>query len=356
MCSKSTNKAKLKAVDFFCGAGGMSYGLHVSGIKILGGVDVDEDCEKTYKFNLPKSVYLKEDITKLNVSKLAKEFELVSGDNDLIFCGCSPCQFWSKISTNKTKSEKTAFLLEHFERFIGHFRPGYVVVENVPGLLTKKHQSILPGFLDFLKKNGYIWGDGIVDASHYGVPQHRKRYLLIASRCVDKVQLPKASTGKTPTVKQYIANLPVIDAGEVYSKDKLHRASVLSRENLKRIRRTPINGGDRSAWKEDLHLQIKAYEGKDNIFKDVYGRMHWEKPAPTITTRFNSLSNGRFGHPCQDRAISLREGALLQTFPKEFKFFSGNQSSIARQIGNAVPPALAERIGLHLIRIANKDG
>jgi DNA (cytosine-5)-methyltransferase 1 len=348
------NYKNLKVLDFFCGAGGMSYGLSQAGIRVLGGIDQDADCKATYERNIKNAQYLQHDITTLSERKLSGYFAIKPDDDQLIFCGCSPCQFWSKVPTDRTKSKRTAFLLQHFERFISYFRPGYVVVENVPGL-KRKDRSILPQFLSFLAQEGYSYSDGIVNANHYGVPQHRRRYLLIATRLHEQVSLPSPYRKAVLTVRAAIGNksgLPVLSAGELDAKDDLHRAAILSARNLKRIRRTPPNGGNRRSWSGNTALQLDAYKHADNIFADVYGRMYWDRPAPTITTRFNSLSNGRFGHPEQHRAISLREGAILQTFPRRFRFVGSNIASITRQIGNAVPPKMARRVGLHIKRLA----
>jgi len=351
--AEHTALKRLTAVDFFCGAGGMSYGLHCAGVSVLGGVDHDADCRRTYEANIPSARYLMEDITRLSETKLAGYFGLSRDDESLIFCGCSPCQFWSKVRTERAKSRKTAFLLRQFERFIAYFRPGFVVVENVPGLRTKKEHTILPQFLSFLRVNKYAYDDGIVDAADYGVPQHRHRYLLLATRLQKAIMLPPGRADLSLTVRRFIGHgLPSLAAGERDAGDPLHRAAILSPKNLERVRTTRADGGDRSCWRDNPSLQIPAYEGRDGIFRDVYARMFWDRPSPTITTRFNSLSNGRFGHPEQDRAITLREGAILQTFPRSFCFHGQSQSSIARQIGNAVPPAMATRIGRRLLQIA----
>lgn len=346
----------LRAVDFFCGAGGMSYGLQQAGIEVLAGIDNSPDCKETYSFNIIGSQYIQKDICKLSASELGHILGLERYCPDLVFVGCSPCQFWSKIRTDKTKSEKSAHLLKQFQKFIRYFRPGYVVVENVPGLYKRTTESVLPGFRDFLHRLGYRWSDGIVNTNHFGVPQNRMRYLLIATRIMDTVGLPVATLDAGLVVKNFIGienGFPVIPAGHRDSSPFLHSAAALSEENLQRIAVTCKSGGNRSAWKDNKNLQITAYEGRDNIFRDVYGRMSWDKPAPTITTRFNSFSNGRFGHPEEDRAISLREGATLQTFPKDYRFLGSNLNNIARQIGNAVPPELAKRIGQHLLRIGS---
>jgi DNA (cytosine-5)-methyltransferase 1 len=355
MAEHSTLK-RLTAVDFFCGAGGMSYGLRCAGVSVLGGIDHDADCRRTYEANIPGARYLMEDITQLSETELAGFFGLSCNDENLVFCGCSPCQFWSKVRTEHSKSRKTAFLLRHFERFISHFRPGFVVVENVPGLRTKKEHTILPQFLSFLADSGYAHDDGIVDAADYGVPQHRHRYLLLATRLQEEIKLPRGHANLSLTVRRFIGKgLVSLVAGQRDAADPLHRAAVLSPKNIERVRATRANGGDRSSWRDNPNLQIPAYEGRDGIFRDVYARMFWDRPAPTITTRFNSLSNGRFGHPEQDRAITLREGAILQTFPRSFCFHGRSQASIARQIGNAVPPAMAMRIGRRL-KEAAEDG
>jgi DNA (cytosine-5)-methyltransferase 1 len=183
--------------------------------------------------------------------------------------------------------------------------------------------------------------------SKYGVPQKRVRFVLIATRNGSDPLFPE-NLKECKTLKDYIKKLPQINAGEKSNDLPLHRSASISENNLKRLQKTPHNGGTRLAWKDDPDLQINAYKDKDNIFKDVYGRMKWEEPAPTITTRFNSISNGRFGHPEQDRALSLLEGALLQTFSEKY-YFSGNTDSIiARQIGNAVPPLFASQIAVKI--------
>lgn len=349
--SQDTSAIPLRAVDFFCGAGGMSFGLSQAGIQVLGGVDNALDCRKTYESNVPGAKYIRHNITTLSAPELGRRLKLERDDADLVFCGCSPCQFWSKIRTDKTKSLKTAFLLRQFQRFIRYFRPGYVVVENVPGLYSRKDNAILAEFLGFLSSLGYNYEDGIINANHYGVPQNRMRYLLIASRISTISPLPADPSSASLNVADFIGvknGFSKIGHGHRDNTPFLHTAAALSEKNVQRITMTPPSGGNRAAWANDPDLQIDAYRGKDKIFRDVYGRMAWDKPAPTITTRFVSLSNGRFGHPEENRAISIREGAALQTFPADFWFHATSLNTLARQIGNAVPPALAKRIGEHL--------
>ncbi|WP_458400106.1 DNA cytosine methyltransferase [Mailhella sp.] len=351
-----SSQPSLAAVDFFCGAGGMTHGLRQAGIHVLGGIDNDTQCKLTYEENNKPAKFLNYDVAELECGLLAEELNIKSDDPYLVFTGCSPCQYWSKIQTSRKKSESTAFLLKEFQRFVEFFHPGFVVVENVPGLKTNQ-QSYLPIFLDFLGEHGYCYAHDVINAQFYGVPQHRRRYLLIAARYFSEVSLP----GMDMKVRDVASALgphngfPPILAGHTDNSVFMHSAATLSEKNLRRIHMTPHDGGTRIAWKDDSDLQINAYKGKDKIFVDVYGRMFWKKPAPTITTRFNSLSNGRFGHPEEDRAISLREGAVLQSFPLEYQFIASNMNTVARQIGNAVPPELARRIGQHLIRMAS-DG
>ncbi len=342
---------QLKAVDFFCGAGGLSYGLSLAGIKLIAGIDIEEECKNTYETNNPESSFIHSDIKELTFKQL-KELEIKQNDDSLVFAGCSPCQHWTQIQTDKEKSLETKYILEDFQKFVSYFMPGFVVVENVRGILTNKDESKLTGFLDFLQKNDYSMDYDIIDAMHYGVPQTRKRFLLIASRVVKEIKLPEAEKDNILKVKDFIGvnkGFPTITAGQIDETDFLHTTSKLSEKNIKRLRLTPHNGGTRLAWKDDPELQINAYKDKDNTYKDTYGRMFWEKPSPTITTKFNSISNGRFAHPDEDRGISLREGATLQTFPKTYVFKGSGIGSIARQIGNAVPPELAKRIGEHLL-------
>lgn len=351
----SMGKARhLKAIDFFCGTGGMTYGLSQAGIKVLAGVDNDAECKLTYESNNPGAKFIHTDVHKFTEQDLIKATGIKRNDDQLVFIGCSPCQYWSKIHTDKKKSKESRNLLKEFQKFVEYFNPGFIVIENVPGLFKKKNFNALAGFLKFLDEAEYVYDNKIINANHYGVPQKRMRYLLLATRLTKNINLPKPLENyKEFVVQKFIGDkriFPKIKAGHKDLSDFMHSASALAPQNLKRIKMTTKDGGDRSKWKHHPDLQINAYKERDDIFKDVYGRMYWERPAPTITTRFNSLSNGRFGHPEEHRAISLREGATLQTFPLYYKFYGSNNASISRQIGNAVPPELAKCIGKQLIK------
>lgn len=335
---------KLKAVDFFCSVGGVSLGFKQAGIEVLGGIDIDQSCQETYEKNI-QAKFLPADVSNLKKSVVGKFFKIRRNQDNLIFVGCSPCQYYSNIKTNKEKSCKTRLLLADFQEFVDHYKPGYVFVENVPGL-DKKPESPLGKFKAFLKESGYEFDDDVLNAKYYGVPQNRRRYVLVASRVKKNIKLPQPNKKELKTVKEAIGDYSkylVINAGDKDSSPFIHSSAKLTNVNLKRIKATPINGGGRLAWKEKS-LQLNCYKNHEG-HTDVYGRMHWDKPSPAITTRFVSLSNGRYGHPEQDRAISLREGATLQSFPENFIFYSDSQGTVAKMIGNAVPPKLAEAIG-----------
>lgn len=260
----------------------------------------------------------------------------------MIFVGCSPCQYWSIINTNKEKATQSKDLLNEFKRFVLFYTPGYVVVENVPGLMKKAKESGLDAFIQELEHLGYTVEYGIFNLNEYGVPQTRKRFSLIATRITKNKITPEKSL-QYLIVKDVIGQangFAPVSAGHRDDSDFQHTVAQLSAENLKVISETPSN----------LTKSIKNrafFNGTG--FSDSYSRMSWDKPAPTITTRFLSVSNGRFAHPEENRAISLREGASLQTFPKNYVFHDSSIHKMAQMIGNAVPPEFAKRIGEAII-------
>jgi DNA (cytosine-5)-methyltransferase 1 len=346
----------IRAVDFFCGGGGMSFGMTKAGIRVLAGIDIDVSCRATYEANNPDSRFIARDIGRYLPEELEEDIGIKQYDDNLIFIGCSPCQYWSLLKTDKTKSKKTAFLLKHFEMFVEYFRPGFVVIENVPGMI-KRADSPINSFRKFLEKSGYRISENIVNANDYGVPQNRRRFVLIAGRVAD-VAIPKPNNRKKLTVSDVLGpanGFPPLAAGQRHPKIKWHIAATLSNTNLHRLAQTPIDGGMRSAWKDNNELQLEAYKNKDDQFGDVYGRMFWNRPAPTITTRFISISNGRFAHPAENRGISIREGACLQSFPKRYRIEVSGLQDAARIIGNAVPPKLAEALGKAILSRVNHE-
>lgn len=347
-------KNKLKAVDFFCSGGGMTNGMIQAGIEVIAGIDFDNECRETYEKNNPGTRFILADVFELEEKKLQKDLSLKKNDNNLILIGCSPCQYWSIIRTEKKKSEKSKDLLGEFHRFVKFFNPGYVVVENVPGIASRKEESGLNNFIADLEKRGYIVESKVVNLNDYGVPQTRKRFSLIASRVTKKPIFPDPNQNKL-TVKDFLGQengFQKIEAGHRDKSDFNHSCSRLSDKNIERLKGTSLNGGNALWWRKHDILGREKYKGDG--FRDSYSRMSWEKPAPTITTKFFSVSNGRFAHPEENRAISIREGATLQTFPKNYVFYSQSFQNTARMIGNAVPPKYAESIGKSIIKNRKK--
>ena len=338
---------QLKVVDFFCGAGGVSCGFRNIGIKVLGGIDIDPRFKSTYEKN-NKADFIEKDVSNLQPIELKDFLPLVQNDDSLIFVGCSPCQYFSNLKSNKTKSKQGRLLLDDFKEFVIFYKPGFVFIENVTGLETKKG-SPLSRFKRALKKEGYVFDQKILNAKYFGVPQNRRRFVLVASRLVDEIKLPKqeGKINRLVTVRKAIGNyskFPKIEAGYKDKSSKQHSVAGLSNLNLERAQNTPVDGGTRLSWASNEKLQLECYKNHDG-HTDVYGRMFWGKPSPALTTRFIYTSTGRYTHPEQDRAISLREGATLQSFPYNYVFHSTSQVTIATMIGNAVPPKLAAAIG-----------
>lgn len=339
-------------IDFFCGGGGMTKGLIDAGINIIAGIDSNPNCKKTYETN-NNSVYYQCDICSLTPEKLIEDFPELKNNNDVILVGCAPCQPFSLLRRDTYDENglliphKSVNLLNEFGRFVKAIKPACVLVENVPGL-KGKGAEVLESFKKMLEEEGYKVDDKVIFAKDYGIPQNRRRYVLIASRFFSpKVPSPTHGKNLLPynTVRDAISKYPKIKAGEESLKYLNHKSSNLSPLLLKRIQATPHDGGSRSDWPEELVLSChKSFNGHS----DVYGRMKWDEPSPTLTVKCFSLSNGRFGHPEQDRAISLREAAALQTFPDDYEFF-GNIQEVGKQIGNAVPVLLAYKLGKYIL-------
>lgn len=348
----------IRAIDFFCGGGGMTNGLRQAGIEVIAGVDFDKEAQETYEHNNPGSAFVNTDIRRLRSDYFERNFNVNRNDDNLILVGCSPCQFYSIINTDKEKSAKSKDLLKNFARFVEYYKPGFVLVENVPGIMTNRN-SILPFFLQKLQELGYanIIKD-VVDLSFYGVPQTRRRFSLIATRLENvNLRLP-SKDDKQAILKDFIGEhngFAKIEAGHKDLSPFNHSTAGLSDLCLRRMRKTAHDGGSRFDWADDSDLQLKCFIGRDNSFKDTFGRMWWSKPASTITTKFFSISNGRFGHPEEDRALSIREGATLQTFPKTYVFKTRSISTAAKLIGNAVPCEYARRLGVLLTTLIQGD-
>ena len=281
MSKKDGTNKTIKAVDFFCSAGGVTCGFRQAGIDVLGGIDIDKTCKETYEKN-NNARFLHADISDLSKKEVGKFFGIRRNQRELIFAGCSPCQYYSNIKTNKSKSQNTRLLLEDFQEFVVYFRPGYVFIENVPGL-DKNPKSPLGKFKAFLKKNGYVFSEDVLNAKYFGVPQNRRRYVLLATRLRNNIELPKPDKKNLVTVRKAIGDkgrFPTIEAGHQDNSLFKHSASSLSKKNLQRIINTDSNGGDRRSWPKEL--QLECYKSHSGHY-DVYGRMYWDKPSPTIT-------------------------------------------------------------------------
>ena len=348
-------RRSLRSFDFFCGAGGLTRGLRSAGIGVLAGFDVDERCRDTYEKNNRGTKFIKKDIRNITIAELQRLARAKSFHN-MLFAGCAPCSPFSQKRKVQTPSDDGTLLIA-FGRIIAKARPGYVLVENVPGIANVDGYSAFRRFIRILERSGYRHRItyAVVDAKRFGVPQTRRRLVLIATRKGNS-SIPDASYGikNRPfrTVRDAIRRFPVLRAGNRHKSVKNHSVSALSNTNLKRLRKTPVNGGDRRNWPRSLRLQCHKRDNK--AYCDSYGRMSWDSPAPTLTGRCHSISNGRYGHPTQCRAISLREAAALQTFPDTYEFF-GSHTHIAQQIGNAVPVLLALQLGKHIVRMHRRS-
>ncbi|MDY0341780.1 MAG: DNA cytosine methyltransferase [Coriobacteriia bacterium] len=345
----------MRALDFFCGAGGFTAGLRRSGIEVLAGIDANESCRDTYTLNNPGSQFICADIRSLDARALKAALpEVRANDDDLVFVGCAPCQPFSQ-QRRATKPHPDGTLLGRFGLLVDEYRPGYVVVENVPGIAAVTGNSSFNRFVRMLERANYSVECEVRDAKQYGVPQSRRRLVLIASRvCEASLPTPTHGPGLLPwrTVKDTIAKYPRLAAGATSANTPNHQASALSPLNAKRMRNTPKDGGSRASWPDSLVLD--CHKNGHRGHSDVYGRMRWDHPAPTLTGRCHSISNGRFGHPEQNRALSLREAAALQTFSDDYKFY-GSMRGIALQVGNAVPVDLAHVLGKHLLSMTQVE-
>lgn len=331
-------------IDIFCGIGGLSYGLKKAGLSVIAGLDIDEFCKYAYEKNV-EAEFLLRDISDLRGEEINERYW--SNDVLKILVGCAPCQPFSTHSNkikDKTETKKWR-LLSEFERLVGETNPHIITMENVPNLAN---QEIFHGFIAFLQKNEYHVSYSNVYCPDYGIPQKRRRLVLLASKYGTISLLPRThSKGEYVTVKQAIAHLPLVEAGETCKIDPFHKTSRLSQLNLQRIRASKPNGTWHD-WSEDLQLECHR-KPTGRTYEAVYGRMTWDEPSPTITTQFYNYGTGRFGHPTQNRALTMREAAILQTFPEDFRFYESEKNILLKRlstyIGNAVPVKLAVVIG-----------
>ena len=337
----------IRGVDLFCGAGGLTRGLEVAGIDVALGIDTDPACEYPYTANNNASFRLK------SVEELcaADFYEVFDGAPFKLLAGCAPCQPFSTYSQGRSGlSDERWNLLDHFSRLVRETQPHLVTMENVPRL---EREDVFSDFVTVLRSEDFKIFHDVVNCADYGVPQQRRRLVLIASKLgpIDIIK-PTTPEGHRITVRKAIGDLPPLKAGEACESDPLHQACGLSTLNLRRIRASKPGGTWRD-WDKSLRAEChRKTSGK--TYPGIYGRMTWDDPSPTMTTQYYGFGNGRFGHPEQDRAISLREGAILQSFSKNYKLVPEDapiyRKSIGRLIGNAVPVKLGEAIGKSIVR------
>lgn len=343
---------KIEAVDLFCGAGGLTSGLISAGIKVVGGVDFDDACKFPFEANHPGAKFLHRDVGAMAPNEI---LDLWSKDSVRLLAGCAPCQPFSTYARNKAVDHDKWGMLFHFARLVRETSPHLVTMENVPGLL---HEAPFHEFLRALQDGGYEVVYDVLNGADYGVPQHRRRLVLMASR-IGTVELPKP-TNPGPeswiTVKDAIGCLPAVRHGHKNAVDPLHVAAKMSPLNYLRIKASKPGGTWRD-WPTELLAECHKRESGKNS-SGVYGRMEWDKPAPTMTTLCTGFGNGRYGHPKQNRAITLREAAIFQSFPTDYQFFDPattlSKKAVSRMIGNAVPPKLGEAIGNVFVKSSKK--
>ncbi len=350
--------ARLTAVDLFCGCGGLTLGLKRAGFLVLGAVDNDPLCIETYRANHPEVSVWEVDIRKLSVAAVMRALGLRKGMLDLL-AGCPPCQGFSTIRTrngSRRVEDPRNDLLFEFQRFVKKLRPKLVMMENVPGLARDRRFA---KFCDNLRRMGYQCSDRVLDAADYGVPQRRRRLILLAG--LDGVPAFARRARYRRTVRDAIGGLlnPERTGDQLHSLPETRSSRIIDL-----IRRIPKNGGSRTSLSKKEQLAChRAFDG----FKDVYGRMSWDRVAPTITGGCINPSKGRFLHPTADRAITLREASLLQTFPRRYRFsLREGKYRTAEMIGNALPPEFVRRhasalsghllgIGRHRARVRQAD-
>lgn len=326
----------IHAVDLFCGIGGLTHGLRLADIDVRAGFDIDPACRYAFEANNGDAEFVCKDIRDVAFDSLAPYFK---GGDATALVGCAPCQPFSAHNRRRPQSDDDCSLVGEFARLVQEGRPDFVSMENVPGLA--KHEEF-QAFVAMLKGLDYNVTYDTVSCERFGVPQRRRRLVLLASQH-GPVRLSETQDNP-PTVVGCIRKLARIDAGAVDDADPAHAAMPLSPTNRQRIAHSKP-GGTWKDWPDDLISPCH----RNAHYPAPYGRMRWDDLAPTITTQFCYYSTGRFGHPEQDRAISVREGAILQTFPPDYKLVDENDPrkvrDLARQIGNAVPVSLAKAIG-----------
>lgn len=348
MRREKSNKLQLTAVDLFSGCGGLTTGLKIAGFKVLAAVEADQTVAEIYRKNHRSTLMFQRDITELTPTVLMQAVELLPGKLDLL-AGCPPCQGFSSLRTRNGASrnnDRRNALVHQIVRFAKILKPKAIMLENVPRLLT---HSSFKEVQSALRKLGYRVESRIENASDFGVPQRRKRLIMLATRNFSP-RFAERNQNRV-SVRQAIGGLPPPNS----SSDKLHTSDMSRRSKRVReiIAHIPKDGGSRKSLPK--RLQLKCHR-RAKGFSDVYGRMSWDDVSPTITGGCYNPSKGRFLHPIQDRPITLREAALLQGFPPKYYFDpSIGQQPIALMIGNALPPPFVAQHAKVVARLLRSD-
>ena len=341
-----------EVVDLFCGVGALSYGLKQAGFEIKVGYDIDRRCRYAFETNNFAKFHAR-DVSKLTAKEVWAHF---SGNLPTVLAGCAPCQPFSTYKQGYDEDPQWG-LVENFACLAVKVMPDFVTMENVPALERYKGGRVFDRFVSTLRRSGYSVEWTTAKCEEFGVPQRRKRLVLIAAKDRQAVKLTTEKTAAV-SVAEAIGSLPHLSAGQTDPEDNLHVASSLSELNLRRIRASRPGGTWRD-WPKDLRAAChRKPSGK--TYPGVYARMTWGEPSPTMTTQCYGYGNGRFGHPEQDRAISLREAAILQSFPPDYQFLPSSEKpslkEVGRWIGNAVPVKLGEAIGKQIAQLHYGDG
>lgn len=340
------------AVDLFCGAGGMTHGLIKSGIPVIAGFDIDPSCSYPFETNNESDFVCRDiaEVTPRDIREILRPFDVK------VIVGCAPCQPFSSHTQKdpkRTQSPKWQLMVP-FAELVVKVKPEVVSMENVP---QAANFPVFGKFLRALKGAGYHVSWSVVRCADYGVPQTRKRLVLLASR-LGPIQIvkPTYTERNWKTVRHSIGKMEPLEAGGSSTRDQLHSCMGMTEVNIRRIRMSKAGGTWRD-WDKGLRSPCHC-KRTGSKYPGVYARMAWEEPSPTITTQFYCFGTGRFGHPEQDRAVSLREGALLQTFPRHYDFVDPRRpfsfDRFGRHIGNAVPVRLAAAVGKSILRHAQK--
>lgn len=336
----------ITAIDLFCGVGGLTYGLRRAGVKVVAGVDIDPACAFPFTSNNGGTAFLQTDVASLQAKQLRRYFRGHPGIK--LLAGCAPCQPFSSHNKGRDRTADGDWgLLYKFSELTAELKPQLVTMENVPRLRGHK---VFEDFISSLERAGYHVSTESVRCEDIGIPQRRRRLVLLASRFAP-IEFTYGRSRPLRSVADAIGKLPPVLNGGMNRRDPLHRARNLGVTNLERLRHSRPGG----SWEEwPRNLRAPCHRKKTgSSYRSVYARMSWDEPSPTITTQFFNFGAGRFGHPEQDRPITLREGAVLQSFPRKYRFVRSASdidfSNVGRLIGNAVPPKLGERIGRILV-------